>query len=160
MFDVFIAAAVIAFNVSADKRVYAQASQQKILVEKYQVIYNLLDKIKALMISRIPVEYLADVKGEAEVLQVFSINVNKKRQERVAGCRIGSGSITRAMKARVMRGDVCLWRGSLKTLKHVKKDINEAVKGSECGIGLDGFEEVEIGDKIQSFVDVEKIQTL
>jgi translation initiation factor IF-2 len=146
--------------VTVDKRVQGQASRQKTSLVQYEIIYNLLDKVKELMIERIPAEYYADVKGEAEVLKLFNITISKKRIETCAGSRVGSGSITRGAMARLMRNDKEVWRGTLKTLKFIKRDINEAVKGSECGIALEGCQDVRIGDRIQSFVDVVKVQTL
>jgi len=107
------------------------------------------------MAQRLPIEYLEDVKGEADILQMFEINV-KKTVDRVAGCRVTLGKIHRGLHVRVMRGEVCVWKGPLKTLRHIKKDITEAAKGSECGIGFEGFQDFLPGDKVQSFTLVEK----
>lgn len=112
------------------------------------------------MISRIPVEYYPDIKGEAEILQLFDITVSKKRVETIGGAKVISGSISRGLSARVVRGDKEVWRGGVKTLKNLKRDVNEVVKGSECGIGLDGFQGVKVGDRVMSFVDVVKVQSL
>jgi translation initiation factor IF-2 len=128
-------------------------------LSQFEIIYNLLDEVKDLMIRKIPAEYYADVKGEAEVLQLFDITVAKKKVETIGGCRVLSGAVKRGEMVRVMRGDKEVWRGGIKTFKFLKRDVNEALKGSECGIGLEGGE-VRVGDRIQSFVDVEKVQTL
>lgn len=153
-------AAIIAFNVEASKPIQTLAMRGNIKLSRFEIIYHLLDKVKELMIARIPPEYYPEIKGEAEVLQVFEINVSKKRQSKIAGGRVMTGTISRGLQARIVRDEVCIWRGDVKALKHFKKDVTEAAKGSEFGIGFDGFEDLRAGDRVQSFVDVQKTQTL
>ncbi|GBC41773.2 uncharacterized protein OCT59_018145 [Rhizophagus irregularis] len=145
-------ALVLGFNVKADKKVQLQARIDNVDMKFYEVIYHLLDEIKEQLSELLPPIVEKHVTGEATILQIFQINVKNKEFKPVAGCRVTNGSIFKNQKVRILRDNNQIWEGSLETLKQVKKDINEAKKGLECGISFEGFADFKEGDFIQSIV--------
>lgn len=140
---------ILLFNVPLDKRMEGVAISSAVQVHAHNVIYKLLDHVKDMMADRLPKEEVLSITGEATVQQMFSIT-SKKTTEKVAGCKILSGKIMRNSSVRVIRNEEEVWRGSLRTLKHIKKDILEAPKGTECGLSLDGFADLVEGDIVQA----------
>ncbi|KAI8581200.1 hypothetical protein K450DRAFT_233592 [Umbelopsis ramanniana AG] len=161
--DIQLAAAceghVIGFNVKADKRIQQQASISNVPVKSYNVIYKLLDDVKASLCDMLPPIISTQVNGEATVLQIFQITVKGRDTKPIAGCRITNGSVTRNGRVRVVRNKETIWEGELDTLKQVKKDISEAKKGLECGMAFEGFTDFKEGDIIQSIQTIETPRT-
>eukprot|EP00842_Homolaphlyctis_polyrhiza_P002398 jgi/Hompol1/3159/HPOL_003144-RA len=146
------AAKIIEFNLPSDRKVFREAKTQKVDIRPYNIIYKMIDDIKELMSELLPPDIVKEVTGEAEVMQVFQINTKAKGLESVAGCKIINGRLLRTGLVRVIRqGETILEKGTIKTFKHHKKDITEANKGLECGIGLEGFTDYQQGDIIQAF---------
>ncbi|KAI8069321.1 translation initiation factor IF-2 [Gongronella butleri] len=162
--DVQLAAAcdgqVIGFNVKADKKVLGEASRAGVPVKSYSVIYKLLDDVKDTLGDMLPPIVTTQVLGEASVLQVFNISLKGKQTKPVAGCRVTNGMIARNGKVRIIRNKDTIWEGQLDALRQVKKEINEAKKGLECGISFDGFDDFHPGDVIQHIQTVETRQKL
>ena len=103
------------------------------------------------------------VLGEANVAQLFHIKQGQRRAPKcIAGCRVTNGIVSRANEIRILRGDERkeVFRGRLDTLTQVKKDVSEMRKGTECGMSFDGFDDVQIDDKIQCFTMVQVPATL
>jgi translation initiation factor IF-2 len=96
------------------------------------------------------------VLGTAEVRQVFRLSKGVV----VAGCMVSTGKITRSEKIRLVRGDETLWTGRVAALKRFKDDVKEVEKGFECGITLDGYSELQEGDRLESFKIEELARTL
>lgn len=142
---------LLSFNTITDKTIRSNCEEQKCTLSEHTVIYNLIDGVKEMMADLLPPVETSYTRGEAEVLQVFSINNKSKIDEIIAGSRVLSGKIQRDKSVRVMRMGNQLWTGKIKTFKHIKKDISEASKGLECGIGLEGYRDIQAGDVIQSF---------
>lgn len=126
----------------------------KIEIREHNIIYKLLDDIKELMSERLPPLVKVDITAEANIQATFEISV-KKGKEKVAGCKIDTGKLQRKSKIRVIRDRETIWEGGIRSLKHFKKEVDEVVKGQECGVALDGFEGFEAGDLIQAFVVTE-----
>ncbi|KAJ3296572.1 hypothetical protein HK104_001488 [Borealophlyctis nickersoniae] len=144
---------ILSFNVPTDKRTAKLAEEVKIC--QHNIIYNLLDDVKEMLSDLLPPEIVKEVKGEAEVLQVFQISV-KKGTETVAGCKVLTGKILKSHKIRIVRdGETVHEDGTLKTFKQHKKNITEIVKGQECGMGFEGFSEFREGDIIQAYTITE-----
>jgi translation initiation factor IF-2 len=142
-------AAIYAFNVPTNSKIVLAAKQAKVNVSTHNVIYTLIDKVKEEMSELLDPEIIHSVEGEAIIQQLFSITI-KKKQETIAGCRIQSGKVLRNQMVRVVRNGETVFEGKIKTFKHHKKDIMEAAKGLECGINIEGFDGIEVGDIIQS----------
>ncbi|RKP22388.1 translation protein, partial [Syncephalis pseudoplumigaleata] len=162
--DVDLAAAaqgmIFGFNVKCDKRVQAHARAAGVKIVSHTVIYRLIDEAKRQLVAMLPKVYESNVTGEARILQLFSINVKGRQYANVAGCRVTNGAIKRGEKVRVLRGQNVVFDGQLETLKNVKKDIDEAGKGLECGMSFVGFQDFQADDVVQSYVLVEKEQSL
>ncbi|KAI8054463.1 hypothetical protein BDF22DRAFT_679210 [Syncephalis plumigaleata] len=151
---------IFGFNVKYDKRVQSHARASNVKIVTQTVIYRLIEEAKKQLIALLPKVYEPKVNGEARVLQLFSINTKGRQYASVAGCRVTNGVIKRGEKVRVLRGQDTVFDGQLETLKNVKKDIDEAGKGLECGMSFIGFQDFQPDDIVQSYVMVEKEQTL
>jgi translation initiation factor IF-2 len=150
--DVMLASAtksiVIGFNVGADNAAKRQAEAEKVSIRKYDIIYHLIDDIKKALQGMLePVEKKILI-GRAEVLAVFPSG----RFDQVAGCRVQKGVIRRNAKIRVLRDGKKAFEGDIASLKRHQDDVNEVRKGFECGVGLRGFSDFEVGDILECFV--------
>lgn len=159
--DIALAAAsedsvVIGFNVRPTGDVKEKAKEKKVLIKTYNIIYNLLDDVKAalsgLMSPIISEEHL----GQAQIRQV--VNIPKVGQ--IAGCMVTDGSIVRGAKIRLIRDGVVVYEGNVSSLKRFKDDVKEVTKGYECGVGIEGCNDLREGDYIESYKEVEKRATL
>ncbi|KAK3290751.1 uncharacterized protein B0H64DRAFT_412051 [Chaetomium fimeti] len=129
------------------KRLAADAG---VKILEHNVIYHLVEEVRERMIEALPPLILKKVVGEAEVLQYKNI----------AGCRIGNGFVKKGTKGRVIREGENVFEGTIETLKHVKKDVHEMKKGSECGISFAGWDELQPGDNIQMLEEYTEKRTL
>ncbi|KAH8888596.1 initiation factor 2 [Thozetella sp. PMI_491] len=134
----------------------AEAAGVKIL--DHTIIYHLAEDVKKTLSSYLTPTISTRVTGEAEVLQVFSINVKKRVYKNIAGCRVRNGAITSGgtTKYRVIRKGETIFEGPLERLMQGKKDATEIRKGAECGISLLGFEEYKEDDQIQAFEEIQE----
>lgn len=161
--DVAMAATVggqiVCFNVSAPGTVRRAAERQtpKVEVMEDKVIYRLIERVGDEVSKLLPPRVETKVLGEAEVQSIFEISVRANKVHKIAGSRVVNGSITSRTQMRVLRGEerTEIFRGKLDTLKHLKKDVSEVRKGTECGIAFDSFQDFEPGDRIQAFEEVE-----
>ncbi|WP_455478783.1 translation initiation factor IF-2 [Bartonella sp. B10] len=139
--------AVIGFNVRANKQARALAKTQGIEIRYYNIIYDLVDDIKAAMSGLLSPEQRETFLGNAEILEVFSITKTGK----VAGCRVTEGKIERGAGVRLIRDNIVIHEGKLKTLKRFKEEVNEVQSGQECGIAFENYEDMCVGDIIETF---------
>jgi translation initiation factor IF-2 len=123
-----------------------------VAIHTFSIIYEATDKCIELMIGLLEPEYREREQGEAEVRALFPI----PRLGVVAGCRVTRGLIQRVSHVRVIRGTQELWKGTLGSLRVFKDDVKEVKEGFECGIVVDGFPEIQVGDVIRAF-EVEAI---
>ena len=140
-------AIIIAFNVRPDSKAREEAERSKLDIRFYDVIYACLDemqKAKLCMLEPIDVE---KINGQAEVRQVFNVS----KVGTIAGCGVKSGKIIRNSQARVIRDGVVVYTGKIKSLKRFKDDAREVATGLECGISIDGFNDLKPGDILESF---------
>lgn len=150
--DVMLASAtksiIIGFNVGPDNAAKRLADTEGISIRKYKIIYHLIEDIeKALKGMLEPVEKKVLV-GRAHVLAVFPSG----KYAQVAGCRVETGEIRRNAKIRVLREGKIAFDGSIASLKRHQDDVNEVREGFECGVGLKGFSNFEVGDILESYV--------
>jgi translation initiation factor IF-2 len=153
-------AMVLGFNVKADKKLIQTARQLGVGLKSYNVIYKLLDDVKVEMATLLPKDIEIQVVGEAKIAQVFPIKMKGGQTQNVAGCRIVNGGVTRKEDVRIVRNGEVIWDGKLSALKRIKEDIQEAKKGTECGMEFHGFQEFKEGDVIQSVKKVEVLRKL
>ncbi|WP_375661393.1 translation initiation factor IF-2 [Bartonella sp. CR127HXZ] len=139
--------AVIGFNVRANKQARDFAKTQGIEIRYYNIIYDLVDDIKAAMSGLLSPEQRETFLGNAEILEVFNITKIGK----VAGCRVTEGKIERGAGVRLIRDNIVIHEGKLKTLKRFKDEVNEVQSGQECGIAFENYEDMRAGDIIEIF---------
>ena len=148
--DVMLAAAsnaiVLGFNVKVDHAAERLAEQEGVDIRLYNVIYNLLEDVEKALQGLLEPEKREVVLGKAEVRAVFKV-----RQGRVAGCYVAEGKILRNAQARVLRDGQVVYDGRIASLRRYQEDVNEVPEGYECGIRLDGFNDVREGDIIEAY---------
>lgn len=148
--DVMLAAAsqgiVIAFNVGVEGPAETLAEQEKVDVRKYNIIYKLIEDIDKALKGMLEPEYKDVLTGRAQVLKIFNVKKNV-----VAGSRVIKGTITRGTTAKVMRGQKEIFTGQLSSLKRFTDDVKEVAEGYECGISLEGFNDLQENDLIEFY---------
>ena len=149
-------AVVFGFNVRANAKARQAANQAEVPLKYYDVIYNLIDEVKAGMAGKLGPEYFENVVGRAEIREVF----HASKFGKAAGCLVTEGFIRRNLKARVLRDDVIIYNGSIASLRRFKDDVTEVQHGYECGIGLENFQDIEVGDMIETFEVEERLREL
>ena len=149
-------AAIIGFNVRANKQARSAAEAAGIEIRYYNVIYDLVDDVKAAMSGLLSPERRETFLGNAEILEVFNIT----KVGRVAGCRVTEGKVERGVGVRLVRDDVVIHEGKLKTLKRFKDEVPEVNAGQECGMAFENYEDIRAGDVIECFRVEEIARTL
>ncbi|KAK4131483.1 initiation factor 2 [Trichocladium antarcticum] len=145
---------IVNFNNTIPGHIKRLAQEQGVPILEHNVIYHLVEEVRERLADALPPLVIKKVVGEADVLQVFPINLRGRVFKNIAGCRIGNGKVNRNAKARVIRAGETVFEGIIETLKHVKKDVNEMKKGQECGIGLKDWDELQEGDLIQVIEEI------
>jgi len=149
-------AVVIGFNTRADVTARKLISSADVDVRYYNIIYDAVDEIKAAMSGMLAPERKENIIGLVEVREVFRIS----KVGTVAGCYVLDGTVKRASPVRVLRDDVVIHTGELDSLKRFKDDVKEVKSGFECGLSLKGFNDINVGDKLEVFEVVEVARTL
>ena len=140
-------AAIIGFNVRANPQARQAAAQAGIEIRYYNIIYNLIDDVKAAMSGLLSPERRETFLGNAEILEVFNITKTGK----VAGCRVTEGRVERGAGVRLIRDNVVIHEGTLKTLKRFKDEVSEVPAGQECGMAFANYEDIRQGDIIECY---------
>ncbi|WP_136657560.1 translation initiation factor IF-2 [Nitratireductor sp. XY-223] len=140
-------AAIIGFNVRANSQARDAAAAAGIEIRYYNIIYDLVDDVKAAMSGMLSPERRETFLGNAEILEVFNIT----KVGKVAGCRVTEGKVERGVGVRLIRDSVVIHEGSLKTLKRFKDEVAEVNAGQECGMAFENYEDIRAGDVIECF---------
>lgn len=143
---------VVAFGTSVDAAARAKSKETRVPIKVYNVIYELLEDLSALVKGMIEPQVVERTIGTARVLKTFRVSGGS-----VAGCFVERGSVLRDARVRVIRGDERIWDGTVSSLKRFQDDVREVREGEECGIRLAGFEKFKEGD-ILEFYTVEEIR--
>ena len=141
------AAIVVGFHVRPDPAARAAADSQGVDVRLYQVIYEVIDEIRAAMVGLLPPNLKELVVGQAEIRKTFTI----PRIGTIAGCYVTDGAMRRNVGCRLVRDGVQVYQGKFGSLKRFKEDVREVQSGFECGISIEGFNDLKIGDVIEAF---------
>ncbi|KAF5330861.1 hypothetical protein D9619_005863 [Psilocybe cf. subviscida] len=149
-------ATLIGFSVSVPRSIRNLASQNGVQIFTSDIIYRLVDDVRASLIDMLPKIVETKVVGEANVQQLFDIQLKGGKSMKVAGCRITNGKVEKIKAARVVRGGETVHEGMLDTMRQLKKDITEARKGVECGLSFKEFEDLREGDLIQTYETIAK----
>jgi translation initiation factor IF-2 len=149
--DVLLARAsgaiIVGFHVRPDSNARAAADRERVEIRTYRIIYEAVEEVKAAMEGLLAPEKKEVVLGEAEVRQTFKI----AKIGTIAGCFVRSGVIPRTARARIIRNGVEVYDGTLASLKRFKDDVREVREGFECGIGIENFNDIKVGDLIESY---------
>jgi translation initiation factor IF-2 len=154
--DILLAAAseavVVGFHTKAEGRAAELAREEKVDVRHYDIIYEAVADVKAALEGLLEPEIRQSVTGKAEVRKVFRI----PKSGVIAGCYVNSGSVTRNARIRVQRDGLLIHEGKVSSLKRFKDDAREVLAGFECGIGIEGWNDLREGD-ILEIVTVEEV---
>ncbi len=149
--DVLLAKAsnaiIVGFHVRPDSNARASAEREKVEIRTYRIIYEAVEEVRAAMEGLLAPEKKEVVLGEAEVRQTFKI----AKVGTIAGCFVRSGVIPRTARVRVVRDGVEVYEGTIASLKRFKDDVREVREGFECGIGVENFNDVKVGDLIEAY---------
>jgi len=149
-------AVVIGFNVRADASARKIANEEEIEIRYYSIIYDLIDDVKAAMSGMLAPELREQIIGVAEVKDVF----RSPKFGDIAGCIVSSGTIKKSNPIRVLRDNVVIYEGELESLRRFTDDVNEVKSGTECGIGVKNYDNVQPGDQIEVFERIEVARTI
>jgi translation initiation factor IF-2 len=158
--DIMLASAskaiIIGFNVRPNPKAQELAEQEQVDVRFYDIIYNLVSEVKDAMTGMLEPIHKEVVNGHAEVRLLFHV----PKVGTVAGCGVTDGKIDRNSRARLLRDNVVIFDGRLSSLRRFKDDAREVLAGFECGLSLEGFNDIKIGDTIESYFVEEVKATL
>jgi translation initiation factor IF-2 len=146
-------AALIGFNVRAHKEARQLAEQSRLEIRYYNIIYNVVDDVKAAMSGLLAPTLREEMLGNAEILEVFNIS----KVGKVAGCRVTDGNVQRGANVRLIRDNVVVHEGKLSTLKRFKDEVKEVLAGQECGMAFESYQDMRVGDVIECY-RIEEIQ--
>ena len=149
-------AIIIGFNVRADGKAKQIIEREKIALNYYSVIYEVVEDVEKALLGQLQSEFRESIIGIAQVREVF----RAKRVGAVAGCMVTEGEIKRHAPIRVLRDDVVIYEGELESLKRFKEDVSSVRNNTECGIGVKNYTDVRIGDLIEVFEKIEIKPTL
>lgn len=143
---------VLGFNIRPTGEIKEKAKDKGVEIKTYNVIYNLLDDVKALLGGMMSPIISEEQLGQAEIRQVISV----PKIGQIAGCMVSEGVINRGAKIRLIRDGVVVFEGNVSSLKRFKDDVKEVAKGYECGVGIEGCDDMRVGDYIESYKEVEQ----
>ncbi|MCH5313837.1 MAG: translation initiation factor IF-2 [Helicobacter sp.] len=147
---------ILGFNVRPTGSVKAKAKELGVNIKTYSVIYDLFDDIKALLGGLMSPIIEEENTGQAQVRETFNI----PKVGTIAGCMVVEGNIQRGIKVRLIRDGVVVHTGAIASLKRFKDDVKEVSKGYECGIMLENYNDIKVGDVFETYKEVPKTKTL
>eukprot|EP01156_Anaeramoeba_ignava_P017622 Anaeramoba_ignava/a888_7.p1 GENE.a888_7~~a888_7.p1 ORF type:complete len:235 (+),score=19.68 a888_7:90-707(+) len=158
--DVNLAAAsdaiIIGFHVRANSQSLKLAEENGIEIKTYQIIYDAIQDLKHAIEGMLSPDIVVEHIGTAEVKQLFKI----KKIGVIAGCAVIKGNITSKSDLKLFRNDALVYEGDISSLKHYNADVEEVKAGTECGIGIQNFNDIKEGDIIEAYVSKEVQRTL
>ena len=158
--DILLAAAseaiVIGFQVRPSLSARKLAEKEQIDIRLYSIIYDAINEIRAAMEGMLSPDIKEEITGTAEVLEIFKVT----KVGTVAGCIVRDGKITRNSKIRVIRDGIVIYTGNLGSLKRFKEDVKEVKNGYECGLNIENFNDMKVGDHVEAFQEVEVAKQL
>ncbi len=153
--DVLLASAsdaiIIGFQVRPSASARKLAEQEQIDIRLYSIIYDAINEVKAAMEGMLAPEFEEKITSNVEIREVFKIS----KVGTIAGCMVTEGKITRNSKIRIIRDGVVIYSGELASLKRFKDDVKEVLANYECGLNIHNFNNIEVGDIVESYEQVE-----
>ena len=146
-------AVIVGFNTIADSSARQAAEREGVEIRYYDVIYELLDQVKAAMEGLLAPQEVQAVIGHAEIKATFK----SSKFGVIAGCRVVDGIVRRSAIVRLARENTVVWTGKLASLRRVDEDVRDVKAGFECGMTLEGFQDIKVGDTLE-FVQIELVK--
>jgi translation initiation factor IF-2 len=146
------AVVIIGFNVRPEARASDLAKQEAVDIRLHSIIYKVEEEIRAAMIGMLEAVEKEQILGKADIREVFRV----PKAGTIAGSMVIDGNIRRNARARLIRDGVVIWEGNIASLRRFKDDVSEVREGFECGIGLENFNDIKVGDQIEAYF-VEKV---
>ncbi|MFC7334893.1 translation initiation factor IF-2 [Rhodocista pekingensis] len=138
---------IIGFNVRANPQAREMAKRDGVEIRYYSIIYNIIDDVKQMLTGMLAPTLREKFLGNAQIQEVFNIT----KVGKVAGCRVVEGIVKRGAKVRLLRDNVVIHEGTLKTLKRFKDEVKEVREGFECGMAFENYDDIRAGDLIEAF---------
>jgi translation initiation factor IF-2 len=158
--DVLLASAsdaiIVGFQVRPSTKARQLAEQEEIDIRHYSVIYQAIEEVKSAMEGMLSPEVVEKIIGHVEVREVFKIS----KVGTIAGCMVTDGKMERKNKIRVIRDGVVIHSGELSSLKRYKDDVKEVLRGFECGLQIERFNDIEVGDYLEVYIEEQVKRTL
>ncbi|MCC8146725.1 MAG: translation initiation factor IF-2 [Bacteroidales bacterium] len=158
--DVILAAAsdaiIVGFQVRPSQSARRLAEKEGVDIRLYSIIYDTIEEVKAAMEGMLSPEIKEEITGNVEVQEIFKIT----KVGTVAGCLVREGKIKRGSKIRLIRDGIVIYTGELGSLKRFKEDVKEVAQGYECGLNIQNFNDIKVGDIVEAFEEIEVKQTL
>ena len=145
-------ALIIGFNVRATSQARDMATRDKVSIRYYSIIYDVVEDIKAALSGMLSPTLKENFLGYAEIREVFNLS----KAGKVAGCMITEGLVKRGAKVRLLRDNVVMHNGTLKTLKRFKDDVKEVSSGMECGMAFENYDDIRVSDMIEAY-EIEEV---
>ena len=140
-------AIIIGFNVRPNAKVQALAAEENVSIRYYDVIYNVISDVQNAILGMMASTFEERVLGAAEVRELFHV----PKIGVIAGCSVTGGKIQRSQKARLIRDGIVIYDGRIGSLRRFKDDVKEVLQGYECGIGIENYNDIKIGDVIECY---------
>jgi translation initiation factor IF-2 len=158
--DITLAAAsdaiIIGFQVRPSLGARKEAEKEGVEIRLYSIIYDAIEEVTAAMEGMLSPDIKEEITGNVEVLEVFKVS----KVGTVAGCMVRDGKIKRSSRVRLIRDGIVIFTGEIDSLKRFKDDVREVTSGYECGISIRNFNDIKVGDVIESFEEIEVKKTL
>lgn len=158
--DVILAAAsdaiIVGFQVRPSQSARRLAEKEGVDIRMYSIIYDAIEEIKSAMEGLLSPEIKEEITANVEVIETFKIT----KVGTVAGCLVREGKIKRGNKIRLIRDGIVIYTGELGSLKRFKEDVKEVAQGYECGLNIQNFNDIKVGDIVEAFEEIEVKQTL
>ncbi len=145
-------ALIIGFNVRATSQARDMAARDKVIIRYYSIIYDVVEDVKAALSGMLSPTLKENFLGYAEIREVFTVS----KAGKVAGCMVTEGIVKRGAKVRLLRDNVVIHTGTLKTLRRFKDDVKEVSQGMECGMAFENYDDIRKGDVIEAF-EIEEV---
>jgi len=158
--DIMLAAAsgavIIGFRVRPNLNARRLAEKERVDIRTYNIIYDAIDDIRNALEGMLAPEKREEITATVEVREVFKV----PKVGNIAGCHVQDGKIARNNRVRLLRDGIQVWEGGISSLKRFKDDVREVESGFECGVGLEGFNDIKVGDVVEAFKIVESKRKL
>lgn len=149
-------AVIVGFQVRPSVAARKMAENEQIEIRLYSVIYEAIEEVRSAMEGMLSPELKEEITGSAEVLETFRIS----KVGTVAGCMVTEGKLFRSNKVRIIRDGIVVYDSELASLKRFKDEVREVLAGQECGVGVKNYNDIKVGDILESYKETEVKRTL